>query len=307
VRSVKVEAALEIILEPALCKQLYWANVSVDWRKESMTMVDFSVRFWGVRGSIPVTGPTTLRYGGNTSCVELVAGDEHVIIDAGTGIRALGATLEPPLSLKMIFSHLHWDHIQGFPFFRPLYSKDASIEMYSGHKAEGSLVTVLEGQMQEPNFPVSLRGLPARLGFMEIHPGDEVLEFGELRVRTIHLHHPNGSMGMRFEYRGRSFVHLTDHEHNDEFDAAVTSFAAGADLLCIDTMFTPEDYPGHVGWGHSHWGHAVDICERTGVERLVLFHHNPDYDDDKLDGIHAAVSARCPGAIMAREGLSVVI
>ncbi len=267
-------------------------------------MGDFSVRFWGVRGSIPVSGPTTLRYGGNTSCVEVRAGDEHVIIDAGTGIRALGASLVPPLTLRMIFSHLHWDHIQGFPFFRPLYSKDVSIEMYSGHKAEGSLVTVLEGQMQEPNFPVNLHGLPAAFVFNEIHPGEEILRFGELRVHTIPLHHPNGAMGMRFEYGGRVFVHLTDHEHNDDFADAMVDFCRDANLLSIDTMFTPEDYSNHKGWGHSHWGHAVDISKRAGVERLVLFHHNPDYDDDKLDGIHAAALESFPETLMAREGLS---
>lgn len=267
-------------------------------------MGDFSVRFWGVRGSIPVSGPSTLRYGGNTSCVEVRAGDEHVIIDAGTGIRALGASLTTPLSLRMIFSHLHWDHIQGFPFFLPLYDKGSTISMYSGHKAEGSLVTVLEGQMQEPNFPVNLRGLPATLEFKEIHPGQEVLDFGPLKVHTIPLHHPNGAMGMRFEYGGRSFVHLTDHEHDAARDGAVVEFARGADLLCIDTMFTPEDYPGRMGWGHSHWGHALDICAQGDVPRLVLFHHNPDYDDDKLDGIHAAVKERFPEAVMAREGLS---
>ncbi len=267
-------------------------------------MGDFSVRFWGVRGSIPVSGPTTLRYGGNTSCVEVRAGDQHVIIDAGTGIRALGASLKPPLSLRMIFSHLHWDHIQGFPFFLPLYSKDASIEMYSGHKVEGSLVTVLEGQMQEPNFPVNLHGLPAKLVFKEIHPGEDVLEFGDLKVKTIPLRHPNGAMGMRFEYGGRAFVHLTDHEHDATLDAPVVDFARGADLLSIDTMYTPEDYVGHQGWGHSHWGHAIDICTQAKVPRLVLFHHNPDYDDDKLDGIHAAVCEQFPEAVMAREGLA---
>jgi phosphoribosyl 1,2-cyclic phosphodiesterase len=267
-------------------------------------MGDFSVRFWGVRGSIPVSGPATLRYGGNTSCVEMRAGNERVIIDAGTGIRALGASLKAPLSLRMIFSHLHWDHIQGFPFFQPLYNKDCTIEMYSGHKAEGSLVTVLEGQMQEPNFPVNLRGLPATLQFKEIHPGAEVLDFGALKVRTIPLRHPNGAMGMRFEYGGRVFVHLTDHEHDAERDTAVVEFTRGADLLSIDTMFTPEDYAGHRGWGHSHWGHALDICAQAGVGRLALFHHNPDYDDDKLDAIHAAVVERFPGAVMAREGLT---
>ncbi|MFH1533108.1 MAG: MBL fold metallo-hydrolase [Pseudomonadota bacterium] len=268
-------------------------------------MGDFSVRFWGVRGSIPVSGPTTLRYGGNTSCVEVRAGAEHVIIDAGTGIRALGASLKTPLSVRMLFSHLHWDHIQGFPFFAPIYNKDASIEMYSGHKAEGSLVTVLEGQMQEPNFPVNLRGLPASLEFKEIHPGAEVLEFGDLGVHTIPLRHPNGAMGMRFEYQGRVFVHITDHEHNDAFADAVVQFCRDADVLSIDTMFTPEDYVGYEGWGHSHWGHAVDICEQAGVRKLVLFHHNPDYDDDTLDGIHAAVVGRFPNTVMAKEGLEI--
>lgn len=260
------------------------------------------VRFWGVRGSLPVSGPGTVRYGGNTSCVEVRAGDELVVVDGGTGLRLFGQSLTHPVKMRMVFSHLHWDHIQGFPFFGPIYMKESSIDIYSGHKADVSLVTVLEGQMQEPNFPVNLGGLPARMTFNEIEPGASV-QFGELTMKTIGLNHPSGAMGVRFEYAGAVYVHLTDHEHAPDWEDGIISFCDGADVLSMDTMFAPEDYARHKGWGHSTWKDAVSIAGKAGVKKVVLFHHNPDYDDDRIDELAALASKEFPDLEVAREGM----
>lgn len=265
-------------------------------------MSSFRLTFWGVRGSIPVPGPTTSRYGGNTSCLELEAGGTRVILDAGTGARLLGMKLKQAEELHLVFTHLHWDHIQGFPFFIPIYRSDFTIHIYSGHKADMSLEEVLRGQMQEPNFPVNLGGLPARMTFNEVHKGDAVSLPG-VTMRTVRLNHPNEAMGLRFERNGSSFVQLTDHEHTPEFEEAVVSFCRDADVLSMDTMFTPDNYQYFVGWGHSHWMHAVEIARKANVKKLVLFHHDPNRDDASLDQILEEARRHFPNTIMAYEGL----
>lgn len=268
-------------------------------------MSRMKIRYWGVRGSIPVPGPDTVRYGGNTSCVEVTAGSTRIVLDAGTGIRALGAGLANASEIHLIFTHLHWDHIQGFPFFIPIYRTGFKIHIYSGHKADVSLESVLKGQMQEPNFPVSLGGLPAAFTFNEIHKGIS-FNIGDVIVDTMTLNHPNEAMGLRFtDSDGFSFVHLTDHEHSDAQHGLVVDFCKSADVLSMDTMFTPEDYGQHRGWGHSHWRHAVGIASQAGCRKLVLFHHDPRRTDEDIDRIQAAARAEFADAIAAYEGLEI--
>ena len=269
-------------------------------------MAELSVRYWGVRGSIPVPGPEFVRYGGNTRCVEVKAAGRRYIIDAGTGLRYLGHEISQPEEMYLIFTHLHWDHIQGFPFFMPIYRKDYTIHIYSGHKADVSLESVLRGQMQEPNFPVDLSKLPATLTFNEVHKGD-TFRAGGVDIRTMRLNHPNEAMGLRFDLNGKSFVHLTDHEHNAQYEAPIVAFCKGADVLSMDTMFTPEEYPRFAGWGHSTWRHACDIARAAGVRRLVLFHHEPSRTDAAVDAIALAAKAEFPATVAAREGLVVEI
>jgi len=254
---------------------------------------------------VPVPGMDTQRYGGNTSCVEVWTPTARVIVDGGTGLRQLGATLRPPGELNMFFTHLHWDHIQGIPFFGPMFIKDFTIHIYSGHKADVSLEAVLKGQMQAPNFPVELGQLPARLTFNEIPKGDSVHLPG-LKVSTIRLNHPNEATGLRFETpSGKAFVHLTDHEHTPEYHEAIVQFCRNADVLSMDTMFTPEDYPRFAGWGHSTWEHAVRIAREAQVRRIILFHHAPQYNDDRLDEIQALVRKEFPDTDVAYEGMTI--
>lgn len=269
-------------------------------------MADFSIKYWGVRGSIPVPGPSTVRYGGNTSCLEVLTPAGSIIVDGGTGLRKLGAEFKTPAEIHMIFTHLHWDHIQGFPFFGPIYQKDYTIHIYSGHKADVSLESVLEGQMQEPNFPVDLSKLPAKLTFNEI-PLGETFKLSGIQVETIALNHPNGAMGLRFTHEGKSFVHLTDHEHGAEFEQPLLAFCKDADVLSMDTMFTPDEYPKFKGWGHSSWLHACEIARTSGIKQLVLFHHDPRHSDDEMDAIGANARKEFANTVVAKEGLVVTV
>ncbi len=267
-------------------------------------MSTMKLTYWGVRGSIAVPGQNTVRYGGNTSCLEVRAGDTRVIIDAGTGIRGLGSTIKSPEEIYLLFTHLHWDHIQGFPFFTPIYRPDFTIHIYSGHKADVSLEDVMKGQMQEPNFPVSLGGLPARMTYNEVHKGESIPLPGVL-VKTTDLNHPNDAMGLRFEADGKSLVHISDHEHTPEHHPRIVEFCRGADLLSMDTMFTPGNYEAFRGWGHSHWLHACEIARDAGVKRLVLFHHDPNKTDSDLDAIRDEAASHFPNTVVAFEGLCI--
>lgn len=265
-------------------------------------MSQIQIRYWGVRGSVPVPGERTVRYGGNTSCLEIQTPQRRIILDAGTGLTQLGATLKDPEHITLLLSHLHWDHIQGFPFFSGIYRKDFTIDIVSGRKVDISLESVLKGQMQEPNFPMNMEGLPAKLSFNELQDNGELAIPGA-RVSALSLHHPNGATGFRFEVGGKVFVHLTDHEHTVDYDEAVGTFCQGADILSIDTMYTPESYPNHVGWGHSSWLQGCEIARRADVGQLVLFHHNPVHDDDMMDAIGKQARGEFTNTLVAYEGL----
>lgn len=267
-------------------------------------MAELTVRYWGVRGSIPVPGPTTQRYGGNTSCVEVSTAEARVIVDGGTGLRALGGSLKEPQELTMFFTHLHWDHIQGIPFFAPMFIPGFTIHIYSGHKADVSLEATLRGQMQAPNFPVELDRLPAGMTFNEIPKGSSI-RVGDIRIDTVSLNHPNEATGLRFSTRTKSFVHLTDHEHGPEWQAKLVEFCKGADILSMDTMFTPEQYPRFMGWGHSHWRHAVELAKEAGIPRIILFHHAPQNDDDTLDRIQDEARSAFPNLALSFEGMTI--
>lgn len=265
-------------------------------------MVQLYIRYWGVRGSLPVPGSTTVRYGGNTSCVEVRNPKHRMIVDAGTGATILGGSVTKTEHISLILTHLHWDHIQGFPFFAPVYRKGGHIDIFSGHKADVSLESVLKGQMQEPNFPMSMEGLPANLTFNEVRDHQE-FEVPGSKVGCCALHHPNGATGFSFETGGKKFVHLTDHEHTADYDEHVVTFCEGADILSMDTMYTPEQYPNHVGWGHSTWLQACEIARRSGAKKLILFHHNPIHNDDIMDKIGKLARAEFSNTIVAYEGL----
>jgi phosphoribosyl 1,2-cyclic phosphodiesterase len=260
-----------------------------------------------VRGSIPAPGAATRRYGGNTPCVEVRAGRGQLIVDAGSGLRALGERLrdtDRPVEADVLLSHYHYDHLQGLPFFAPLAEPQNHFVFWGPRREGRSVQDVLEGQMVPPYFPVALDKVArAKLEFRTIDPGVP-FEIGAVRITSTELDHPGGSLGYRLEYRGRSLVYATDVEHTARPSEALVELAQGADVLVHDAMYTEAEYEEHQGWGHSTWPGAVATAEAARVKMLVLFHHDPERDDRSLDAVLKRVQKRFPRTIAAREGLT---
>lgn len=263
------------------------------------------IRFWGVRGSIASPGPETAAVGGNTSCVELVCGGTRIILDAGTGLRGLGNQLlaeRVPVDATLLLSHYHWDHIQGLPFFVPVYMKSTSLTIVGAANGITTVRQALEHQMRAPVFPVRLDEVGARIATREVAPAD-VFDVGEAVVRVARGNHPGGVVAYRIEHAGRSVVYATDTEHYACVDPALRALAEGADVLIYDAQYLPEEYPAKLGWGHSTYAHGVDLARAAGVSRCVLFHHDPSRSDAQVAAVEARASELLPGCVAAREGL----
>ena len=287
------------------------ASNTVVSSQRGVATTDFAVRFWGVRGSIPVPGPDTAGIGGNTSCVEIRCGEHIIIFDAGTGLRLLGNSLmrQMPVDVHLFFSHVHWDHIQGFPFFAPAFIPGNRIFMYGGKNVSGTVETALAGQMEMPNFPVHLSMLPAKLAFNDLHEG-EVVDIGSgCTVTNAAGNHPGGVYAYRVDYRGKSVIYATDTEHYSIPDPKLVALAKNADVLIFDTMYTPEEYAGvggmpKTGWGHSHFEAGVALCKAANIKHYVLFHHDPAQTDAMVREKERRTQAIFPSAEAAYEGLT---
>jgi phosphoribosyl 1,2-cyclic phosphodiesterase len=269
---------------------------------------DFRIRFWGVRGSIPCPGPNTLRYGGETACVEVRCGPHLLILDAGSGIRELGGALlqnpaDDTIEADLFFTHTHHDHVIGLPFFRPAYDPRNRIRVYAGHLApEGTIRQTLDALMSPPLFPIGLSALRGIREFNDFQSGETIEPRPGLSVRTIALNHPNQACGYRIDYGGRSFCYLTDMEHGEAvYDAPLLEFARGADVMVYDATFTDDEFVA--GWGHSTWREACRVAAAAGVGRAVLFHHDPRHDDDFMDRIAEQANAVREGTLVARDGM----
>ena len=265
----------------------------------------FSVRFWGVRGSIACSGPRTARYGGNTSSLEVRCGERLLLFDAGTGIRYLGRAMDDArLEADLYFTHTHFDHVCGLPFFKPLFQPQNRFRLWAGHLSGAmTLKRVLAEFMMSPLFPVPPEVFRSTLEYRDFNAG-ETLGSGDVQIRTARLNHPDGATGYRVEFGGRSFCYVTDTEHvPGSPDRNVLGLIAGADLVVYDCMYTDDEYRRYVGWGHSTWQEGVRLCKQAGVKRLAVFHHDPEHDDDMLDGIAREVEKLMPGSVVAHEGL----
>ena len=255
------------------------------------------VRFWGVRGSIASPGPRTVRYGGNTPCVEIRAADRLMIVDAGTGIRELGVSLMKnaagvPIEGSLFIGHSHWDHIQGFPFFTPLYLPSSRFSVYGMHGTTRSFRDVMDGQMNSTYFPVQLKDLGSKPEFVELN---EPVMIGPVKVSYHFLNHPGITVGFRFEHDGKVVSYISDHEpyaklnrsgeFADKEDAAVARFVEGSDLLICEAQYTADEYLMKKGWGHSTFEDVLDLAVKAGVSRVALFHHDPAHDDDAMDAL----------------------
>ena len=267
------------------------------------------VRFWGVRGSIPAPGPDTARYGGNTPCVEIVTpalreSAAALVLDAGSGLRALGLDLlarpVPPKLIHLVFSHLHWDHLQGLPFFAPLFLADATVMLHS-MRPPSQLEQALAVQMSAPYYPLPLDATGATRRCAAIPPAG--LTIADVTISAFPLRHPQGCSGFRLESGGRVVVYATDFEYGDAAcDGVLAARAAAADVLVCDAQYTDDEEAAHRGWGHSTWRQATTVAREAGVGRLVLFHHDPLRTDAALDAIVTAARERFPHTDSAREG-----
>lgn len=268
------------------------------------------VRFWGTRGSLAKPGPSTVRYGGNTSCVEVrLADGTLIVLDCGTGPHGLGQALvdsgQGPLRGHLLITHTHWDHIQGFPFFAPLFVPGNEWDLYAPGSAGGQqLETTLTGQMEYTYFPVTLEQLDATIRFHDLV--ENQFTVGGARVIAHYLNHPALTLGYRLEADGVAVVYAVDHEphgrgRTDEQPAHLedqrhVEFLAGADLVIHDAQYTADEYPKRIGWGHSPAEWAVDYALAAGARRLALFHHDPLRDDDAVDRLVAICRQRVASA-----------
>jgi phosphoribosyl 1,2-cyclic phosphodiesterase len=300
----------------------------------------FTIRFWGVRGSYPTPGPTTLRYGGNTPCVEVNVGGFIFILDSGTGIIPLGRDLMlrsrksgKAVEAVMLFSHLHHDHSQGFPFFTPAFIPSTRLHLFGPDFLNSSPKMTLDAVMTPPYFPVRLAELNAWLSFATVRETDMLL-VGEsvggvalcgsndpvvqsdpdlIQVRVLRSYaHPNGVLHYRIDWRGKSVVYATDTEGYVNGDRRLARFAQDTNLLIHDAQYTDEHYlglasgmPTTQGYGHSTVSIACQAAQAAGAERLVLFHHAPEYNDEQLDLIAEQVQMILPGTLVASEGLEI--
>lgn len=301
---------------------------------EARSLADeFVVRFWGVRGSYPVPGRAAQRVGGNTSCVEVQVAGHEIILDAGTGLIPLGQRFRgrlkaSPPTITIIFSHLHYDHILGLPFFDPLYQPGASLHLAGPRLAGRSFSDMLGAAITSPYFPVDLHDVPSTCQFYTIEPGDSLqwrpdgsqphlqsgrlngggnaLSGDEVRVRFLHTaaHPQNGCLISRIEYREHSLVYATDVEWGQADSQQLIHFAQGTDLLIHDAQYSEEDYlASKRGFGHSTAHMATEVARAAGVQRLLLFHHDPEYDDGALEHLQSTAQRAFPKTSLAFEGL----
>ena len=285
-----------------------------------MSTPTWLIKLYGTRGSTPVCESGYQKYGGNTTCIyaDLLTNDRTkgcMIFDAGTGIRRLGkemanGTLPKVENIFLIFTHFHWDHIQGLPFFDAIYSPNQDIKVFAPREDMNDirLREIFETQMQQEYFPVQLSKAGATFDFLtRERQALSLLIKGTARL-TYRLHnHPGGAFSYRMEHNGKSVVICTDLEHGETIDEEVVTFCQNADLLIHDAQYTTEELKTHRGWGHSSYAQAIEVARRAGVGELIFTHHDPDHDDDFLDRVEKECQAIFPNCRIARDGMEILV
>jgi phosphoribosyl 1,2-cyclic phosphodiesterase/CheY-like chemotaxis protein len=269
---------------------------------EGILSDDVTLTYWGIRGTLPVPGPRSLRYGGNTPCLTVRWPGEHLfILDAGTGIKELSNHLQEgssePLSARLLISHPHWDHIHGLPYFTPLYVPGNEIEICGASHGDISVRDLVSGQMEGVYFPITINKFGAQVSFRDLR--EETFELDGVEVRTMLLSHPGYCLGYRLSANGKTLCYVTDNElfepddvrHNRSYVERLADFVRDADILVTDTCYSDEEYPGFAGFGHSSVGQAARLAHKAAVKTLHIFHHDPDQDDDAIDAKLASARA----------------
>ncbi len=291
------------------------------------------VKFWGVRGSIASPGPNTVRYGGNTTCIEVRAGNELIILDGGTGIFPLSQTLFPelPRNIHVFITHSHWDHIQGLPFFIPVFIPDNHVYLYgaSDPVTNKGVEQVYDVQLQYSFFPIREVQLNADIHYQSLAPG-ETIQIGDVTIRTVLMNHPVTNLGYRIEYQGKSVFFTGDHEPayniypKDDKDWAdyealmqqktreIDDVMQDVDVLIADSSYTPDEYVQKKDWGHGTFDSCIEMAQRVNAKRLFCTHHEPTRSDEALEKVFAEALQRCqPGdeldVQLAQEGLTIQI
>ena len=277
-------------------------------------------RVWGCRGSIASPGPDTVKYGGNTSCVEVRMDDDiALVLDAGTGMRSLGASMQanPPAELHILLTHLHMDHLQGLGFFRPLFAPDTDIHIWGPSSPVQHLAERIAMYLSPPLFPVRLQDVPSRVTFHDAP--ESPFAIGEATVRAARVLHQGPTVGYRVEENNRTLVYLPDHEPALGADLATQStdwmsghdLAREADVLLHDGQYRDREYGDHIGWGHSRVSDVIEFANKADVEQLVLFHHDPYHTDQELEVLLAEARAHWPGmeqrVCLASEGMTIAL
>lgn len=288
-----------------------------------------TLKFWGVRGSIPTPGPETVRYGGNTSCSELRHNGKLFILDAGSGLRVLGNDLlkaGTPVTASIFISHMHWDHIQGIPFFTPAFIPNNNFTFYGSEPAGKDLFTIIADQMDPTYFPIEMKEMGSTMKFKPLFEGRYEIE--GIQVETIYVNHPGNALGYKFHLNEKTLVYISDNEpfpkidKNDKSDQILlgedsniklVNFISNVDVLVHDAQYTKDEYEKKMTWGHSPVEYTVDIAIKAGVKKLVLFHHDPLHNDDMIDqmlniaGDHARHKGSSMEILAASEGLTIEI
>lgn len=269
---------------------------------------DFSVTFWGVRGSIACPGPDTIGYGGETSCLEVMCGDYRMIFDGGTGLRRLGLKLvgDGPQDTDIFFTHCHFDHVCGVPFFAPFFVPENRFRLSAGHLLpENTLENVLVEMMIAPLFPVPPQIFLADVSYHDFRCGETLAPHDGVTIRTAPLNHPNRATGYRIEFDGKAICYVTDTEHSEDgLDRNILDLIESADLVIYDATYTDAEYPRYKGFGHSTWQEGMRLVEAAKAKTLVIFHHDPAHDDAAMDKIGREAAAARTGTVVAREGMT---
>ena len=271
--------------------------------------MSFTLKFWGVRGSIACPSKDFVVFGGNTSCLEVNAEGENIILDAGTGIRNLGdSNIQRDIKKSTIlFSHTHWDHITGFPFFAPAFNPNYDLQLVAGHlNKEGGLRKVLSEYMANPVFPVPVEALQSKLSFTDFEVGQPFKLGNDVLIKTAKLNHPGGATGYRIEFEGKAICYITDTEHTPgKPDENILELIENSDLVVYDSTYTEEEFVDKLGWGHSTWEEGARLVQKAGAKSLAIFHHAPEHLDSFMQDLERKAKSRFPNVFVARENTTI--